>query len=218
MRSGRRAQAGLVRGCCLLVGATVVVAGLLAFVADRGFAAPDLGSAPQGPDHGDSQTAIAVSLGAQVVLAMVTQPHVVFTLSEHDLTVLAQAHPPSGVTGLTARVRNGLVVVSGQHPFGPFTVTPVARVSVAVDTRQSPPDLSSKVVELDIGQLGLPGFIQDRILGSFAGTIDLDRLFGGSPALQALRASLECVAVAPDGLHVGVHRPGVDPDTGVCGS
>lgn len=218
MRPPRHAQRGVVRGCCLLVAAAVVVTGALVFVAVRAFAAPDLGSAPQGPDHGDTQTAIALTLGSQVVLALVTQPHAVITLSEHDLTVLADAHPPAGVSGLTARVRDGLVVLSGQHPFGPFTVTPVAHVSVAVDTRQSPPALSSRVVELDLGQLGLPGFIQDRLLGSFAGTIDLDGLFGGSPALQALRSFLECVVVAPDGLRVGVHRPGIDPDTSVCGS
>jgi hypothetical protein len=213
-----RAQGGLVRGCCALLVVALVVLGAIAFIADRALAAPDLGAAPRGPDHGDSQTAIAVSLGSQLVLALIAQPHAVLTLSEHDLTVLAAAHPPSGVTGLTARVRNGLVVVSGQHPFGPFTVNPVAHVSVALDVNQAPPSLSSRVDQLDIGQLGLPGFIKDRILGSFASSINLDQLFKGSPALQALRANLECVAISPDGLLVGVHRPGFAPDTTVCAS
>lgn len=218
MTRAARAQGGLVRGCCVLVVAALVVAGALAFLADRALAAPDLGAAPAGPDHGNTQTAIAITLAAQLVPTLLIQPHAVLALSEHDLSVIAATHPPSNVTGLTARIRDGLIVLSGQHPFGPFTVNPVARVSLALDVNQSPPGLSSRVNELDIGQLGLPGFIQDRILGSFASTINLDQLFKGSPELAVLRANLECLAIAPDGLRLGVHRPGSAPDTTVCAS
>ena len=216
--SSRRAQSGLVRGCCLLGVVALVLLGFAAFLADRALAAPDLGQAPRGPGHGEGETAIAISLGTQLALALLTQPHAVVTLSEHDLTILAAEHPPSDVTGLTARVRDGRIVLSGQHPFGPFTVTPVARVVLNLDVKQSPPSLTSRVAQLDIGQLGLPGFIQDRVLSSFGSSIDLNALFNGSPALEAVRAFLECVSVAPDGLRVGVHRPGIALDTAVCGS
>ena len=37
-------------------------------------------------------------------------------------------------------------------------------------------------------------------------------------ALRALRASIECVVIAPDGVRVGVHRPGTAADAGVCGA
>lgn len=206
------------RGCCLLIALAVVLLGVLAFVAVRALAAPDLGPPPQGPDHGDGETAIAISLGSQVVTQLLTQPHAVVTLSEHDLTVLATAHLPSGWSNVTARSRDHLVVLSGQHAFGPVAVSPVTHVSVSLDVTKSPPSLKSNVVQLDIGQLGTPGFIRDRIFGSFGSSIDLNRIFSGSPALQALRANLECVAVAPDGLRVGVHRPGTQTDTAVCGS
>lgn len=216
--SPRRAQSGLVRGCCLLGVVALVLLGFAAFIADRALAAPDLGQSPRGPGHGESETAIAVTLGAQLALALLTQPHAVVTLSEHDLTVLAAAHPPRDVTGLTARVRDGRIVLSGQHPFGPFTVSPVARVVLSLDVTRSPPSLTSRVAQLDIGQLGLPGFIQDRILGSFGSSIDVNALFNSSPALEAVRAFLECVTVAPEGLRVGVHRPGIALDTAVCAS
>ena len=56
-----RAQAGLVRGCCLLVVLLVVVLGTGAFFADRALAAPSLGASPRGPAHGESEPAIAVA-------------------------------------------------------------------------------------------------------------------------------------------------------------
>jgi hypothetical protein len=216
--AARRAQRGLVRGCCLLGVAAVAIVGAVVFLAVRSLAAPDLGAAPQGPDHGDTETAIAVTLASQAVAELLAQPHAVVTLSEHDLTVLAAAHHPDDLSDVSARIRDQLIVLSGHRPFGPLTFTPVAHVSIRLDVTKSPPDLSSRVVELDVGQLGMPGFIRDRILGSFASTIDLNRLFSGSPALQALRANLECVAVVPEGLRVGVRRPGAQIDTSVCAS
>lgn len=217
MTAAHRPERGLVRGCCLLVGFAVVVLGVLAFLADRALAAPDLGPPPQGPDHGGSETAIALTLGAQVATELLTQPHAVVTLSEHDLTVLAAAHLGGSWQNVTVRARGPLMVLSGQHAAGPVTVTPVARLSITLDVTKSPPSLSSQVEELDIGQLGMPGFIRDRIIGTVASSIDLNRLFSGSPPLQLLRANLECVAVVPGGLNVGVHRPGEQADTSVCG-
>ena len=210
------------RGCCALSVALVVVLVVAVILAVRALAAPDLGAPPRGPDHGGDQTAIAISLSAELVPQLLLQPSAAVTLSEHDLTVLIDEHASAGLTGATARVRDGQILVSGQHPLGPFTVTPVAHLTLSLDPGQSPPALTSRVVELDVGQLGVPGFISDRVLGSLASSIDLDPLFGASPALQLLRANLECVAVVDNGqqagLRIGVHRPGAGADTTVCAS
>lgn len=217
-----RAQLGLMRGCCALVVVAVVVAGAAVFLAVRATAAPDLGAMPRGPSDGDNQAAIAVKLAAQLVPQLLLNPHGTVTLSEQDLTVLAGEHRAGGLADPTVRVRSGQLVLSGQHPFGPFTVTPVAHLAVALDTTKSPPVLTTQIQEFDVGQLGVPGFIRDRLVGSLTSTIDLGRLFGGLPALQALEGNIECAAVVDNGqqagLRVGVHRPGAGADTTVCAS
>ena len=217
MTAARRPERGLVRGCCLLVSLAVVMLGVLAFLAVRTLAAPDLGAPPQGPDHGDSEAAIADYLGAKVITLLLTQSHAVVTLSEHDLTVLAAAHLTSPWSNVTARVRDQLIVVDGQHPYGPLTITPVAHISLSLDVTKSPPQITTRVEQLDIGQLGMPGFIRDRLVGSFASSIDVNRVFSnGSPELQVLRATIDCMRVVPGGLTLGVHRPGTQTDTSVC--
>ena len=222
MTRRRRAQLGLMRGCCALVIVAVVVLGAAIFLAVRALAAPDLGAAPQGPDDGGDQAAIAVSLAAQAVPQLLLQSDATVTLSEHDLTVLINEHSAGGLSDATARVRNGEVVVSGQHPFGPFTVTPVAHLAISLDTSVSPPVLTTHVDEFDVGQLGVPGFIRDRILGSLSSSIDLDQLFSGTPPLRLLEGDIECVAVVDNGQHsglvIGVHRPGASSNTAVCAS
>lgn len=220
-----RAQLGLMRGCCALVVVAVVVAGAAIFLAVRATAAPDLGAAPRGPSDGDGQTAIAVKLAAELVPQLLLSSDGTVTLSEQDLTVLVNEHGAGGLSGATVRARNGRLVVSGQHPFGPFTVTPVAHLAVALDSAVSPPKLTTQVEEFDVGQLGVPGFIRDRLLGSLSSTIDLGQLFGGVPALQVLEANIECAAVVDGdtaqqeaGLRIGVHRPGAAANTAVCTS
>lgn len=220
MRPARRPERGLVRGCCLLIILLVVLLGAAAYFADRALAAPSLGPSPAGPDHGDTEAAIAAALGVQLAAELLTESHAVVTLSEHDLTVLAQAHNPhpNSLTNLTARVRDGLVVITADHPFGPFTVSPVARIAVALVSPGTSPSVSVTIVELDVGQLVLPGFIRDREVGSLAPTLSLNPLFSSSAALQALKANLECIVVASDGVRVGVHRPATAPDPSVCGA
>ena len=210
------------RGCCVLVIVLVVVLGAAIFLAVRALAAPDLGAAPRGPDDGRDQAAIAVTLAAQVVPQLLLHSDATVTLSEHDLTVLVNEHSAGGLRDATVRVRNGQVVVSGQHPFGPFTVTPVARLALSLDTSVSPPVLTTQVDEFDVGQLGLPGFIRDRILGSLSSSIDLNQLFSGTPPLELLEGDIECVAIVDTGqqagLVIGVHRPGATGNTTVCAS
>lgn len=214
-----RGQEGVVRGCCLLIALLIALLAGAAFMVDRAVAAPELGASPRGPDHGDSEAAIAVSLGVQLAAELVAQPHGTVTLSEHDLSVLAAAHNPQPTTfsGVAVRVRDHLLAVSGAHPFGPFSVTAVARMQLSLDASQAPPSLTTQVQQLDVGELTIPGFLRDRILGGLAGAISLDHLFAGSPALRALRANIECVDVALDGVRVGVHRPGTAADPSICG-
>jgi len=209
-----------VRGCCLLILLLIVVLGSAAFFADRVLADPSLGAAPAGPAHGESEAAIAVTLGAQLVAELVVQPHGVVTLSERDLTVLAQAHNPHphSLRNLIARVRDGLLVVEADHPFGPFSVKPVAHILLTLDSAATDPVVSTQLVELDVGALTLPGFLRDRMVGALAPSFTMNLLFSGSAALQLLRANLECVVVAADGVRVGVHRPATPPDPAVCGS
>ena len=104
------------------------------------------------------------------------------------------------------------------HPFGPFTVEPVAHTSLTLDSVASAPKVVMQVVELDVGALTLPGLIRDRMVGTLAPSFSMNLLFSGSAALQALRANLECVVVVADGVRIGVHRPGTAPDPAVCGS
>jgi len=192
--------------------------GFTAFVIDRAIAAPDLGAAPGGRDDGESQQAIALTLGAQLIAELVAQPHGVVTLSEHDLTVIAaQNNPhPDRYHDVMARVRNNLIAVSANTALGPMTVTAVAHVGVSLQQNGTAPQLAASVMDVDVGYLRLPGWLQDRLVGS--PTIMLDPVFNSTPALRAVRANIECVAVAPDGVHVGVHRPGTAADPGVCGA
>lgn len=220
-----RAQLGLIRGCCALVVVGVVIVGAAIFVAVRAAAAPDLGAAPRGPNDGDGQTAIAVKLAAELLPQLLLNSDGTVTLSEQDLTVLVNEQGAGGLSGATVRARNGQLVVSGQHPFGPFTVTPVAHLTLALDTTTSPPKLALQVEKFEVGQLGVPGFIRDRMLGNLSSSIDLGQLFGGSPALQALESNIECAAVVDGdpgqrqaGLRIGVHRPGAGANAAVCTS
>lgn len=215
MTRGRGAEHGVIRGCCLGVVLLLAILGMSAFVVDRAMAAPDLGAAPGGRDDGETQQAIAVSLGVQLGRELITGPHGVVTLSEHDLTVLAAEHNPhpDRYRDVAARVRDGLVVVSALTNYGPIATTVVAHINVALV--QSGARLDANVVRVDVGDLQVPGWVEDHFMGS--PTISLDQLFDSSPALQLLRANIECVLVAPDGVRVGVHRPGTGATPGVCG-
>ena len=218
MTRRRSAERGLFRGCCMGVVLLLALLGLAAFAIDRAVAAPDLGAPPGGRDDGESQLAIAVTLGVQLVAELAAQPHGVVTLTEHDLTVIAaQNNPhPDRYHDVMARVRSNLIAVSANTALGPMTVTVVAHVGVTLQQNGAAPQFAASVMEVDVGYLHLPGWLQDRLVGS--PTIMLDPVFNSTAALRALRASIECVVIAPDGVRVGVHRPGTAADAGVCGA
>jgi hypothetical protein len=212
-------QRGIVRGCCLGLLMLLILVGGSVFVADRALAAPELGAPPSGPSHGATETAIAIALGKEMAAQLLTSPHGVVVLSEEDLTVLAVANNPhpNEYRDVEVRVRDGLVVVSAQISAGPFTPTAVAHISLALQPGANGPVIVAQVPQLDIGMLGLPGFTGSGLVSQIDSALSLDRLFAIAPALSPLRTDIECVAVLPGGIAVGVHLPTVAADPSSCG-
>ena len=215
----RTGERGIVRGCCAGLVLLIVLAAAGAFLADRALAAPVLGAPPAGPAHGDNEVAIAVSLGASMAAQLLAGSHGVVVLSEQDLTVLADANnpQPTRYRDLQVRVRNGLLVASAQISFGPFTPTAVVHVSLTLQSGPQGPAIAAQVPEIDIGLLGVPRFFGDALVKEIDSALSLDKLFSVDPRLNALRTDIECVAVVPGGVAVGVHDPGIPTVASSCG-
>jgi hypothetical protein len=215
----RTDQRGIVRGCCLGLLMLLILVGGSVFVADRALAAPVLGAPPAGPSHGATEAAIAVALGKDMAEQLLTSSHGVVVLSEEDLTVLAVANNPhpTEYRDLQVRVRNGLLVVSAQVSAGPFTPTAVAHISLSLRPGTNGPVIAAQVPQLDIGMLGLPGFAGSGLVTQIDAALSLDRLFAIAPELSPLRPDIECVAVVPGGIAVGVHTPLVAAEPSSCG-
>jgi hypothetical protein len=218
-RRSHAAQAGLVRGCCfgLILLVVLVVGGIV--VGSKALAAPDLGAAPGGTVHGSSQAVIAAALGGDAATQLLAKDHAVVTVSERDLTVIASARNPSPdrFRNPQARIRNGEVVVSADTSVGPFGVTAVAWYQLIFNNSTASTQVTAQADKYAVGQLGLPGFIGDRLNPRGSTSLNLTALFAANPALQALSRALDCVAVQPDGVHIGFHRPGVAASPGMCG-
>jgi hypothetical protein len=214
----RATERGIVHGCCAGLVLLVMLAAGGAFLADRALAAPVLGGAPAGPSHGNSEIAIAVSLGTAMGVQLLAGSHGVVVLSEQDLTVLADANNPhpDEYRDLQVRVREGLLVASAQISVGPFNPTAVLHVSLSLQPGQNGPAIAAQVPEIDIGLLGVPSFFGDALVKEIDSALSLDRLFSVDPRLNALRGDIECVAVIPGGVAVGVHDPGVPTVASSC--
>lgn len=215
----RQREAGLVRGCCL---GLIILAALAIFAAVEGFRAladPGLGAAPSGPADGDSVVLIAVNLAGVATTQLLTGEHAVVVLSEQDLTVIAQARNPSPdrFRDPQVRIRNGLLVVSAQSSVGPFGVTPVVRLQLTFSDTAGTPQITATAMDYQVGQLGVPQWLGDRLAPQATTTFNLRTLFAANPALELLSQAMECVAVQADGVHVGFHRPGVTADPSRCG-
>ena len=217
-RPSRSAQAGLVRGCCLpvLVLAALLVVSIVA--GSRALAAPDLGAPPGGTAHGSSEAVIAAALGGQAATQLVAGDHAVVSLSERDLTVIATARNPSPARfrNPQARIRNDNVVVSADTSVGPFGVTAVATFQLLFSNASGTTQITAHAVDYSVGQLGIPGFIGDRLDPRGSASLNLTALFASNPALELLSQAMDCVAVHADGVHIGFHRPGVTPSTAPC--
>jgi hypothetical protein len=215
----RSAERGLVRGCCAGLILLLVVVGGTAFIADRALAAPALGSPPAGPSHGATELAIALAAGEQMAAQLLGGPHGVVTLSEQDLTVLAVANnpQPDAYRNIQVRVRNQLLVVSALIAAGPFTPTAVAHISLSLLPGSSGQVIAAHVPEVDVGLLGLPGFVAGGLVTQLNTALSLDVLFAVAPQLKVLRADIECVAVVPGGVAIGIHDPGVAALPSSCG-
>lgn len=217
-RRARRGQAGLVRGCCLGVLLLTVLAVGAAVLATRALAAPDLGAAPGGTAHGNSEVVVAAVLAGEAAAQLITGPHAVVVLSEHDLTVIAQARNPSPekYRNPQARIRNGDVLVSADTDLGPLGVTAVAAYRLSLSATGSATQVSAQPVAYEVGQVSIPGFVGDWLNPHTAATVNLTTLFASNAALEILSRALDCLSVQPDGVHVGFHRPGSGASDPAC--
>jgi hypothetical protein len=198
----------------------VVVGGGGAYVLVRAQAKPDLGADPRGPAHGSNEREISVYAAATLASGLATlHLHSTVPLSEQDLTVLLRAHtgPAIGFSDAHARIRDGHVVVDGSTTWGPLTVIGVGHLTATlVHDADGQPDVSLEITEIDAGSLTLPGFLRDAISQRINQSAPLHGLLASSQ-LRSLRPNLECVAVHPDALVLGVHAPGIPPDPAACG-
>ncbi len=187
-------------------------------VGSRALAAPDLGAPPGGTAHGSSEAVIAAALGGEAATQLVAGDHAVVSLSERDLTVIATARNPSPARfrNPQARIRNGDVVVSADTSVGPFGVTAVATFQLLFSNASGTTQITAHAVDYAVGQLGIPGFIGDRLDPRGSASLNLTALFASNPALELLSQAMDCVAVHADGVHIGFHRPGVTPSTAPC--
>ncbi len=208
----------LLRGCCFGLVLVVILVAATVFVGVRAMAAPDLGPPPGGTSHGGSDVVIAAALAGDAGTQLIVGEHAVVVLSEHDLTVIAQARnpAPNRFRNPQARIRTGDVVVSADTSLGPLGVTAVATFQLILTDSAAATSITAKAVDYAVGQLPVPGFLAERYDPRGSATLNLTQLFASNAALELLSKLLECVSVRPDGVHVGFHRPGSTPDTS-CG-
>jgi hypothetical protein len=208
------------RGCLVLV--VIVVALLVAggVLSAMALSTPDLGAPPGGRDDGDSEPAIAAAIAARLGPQLIAHEHGVVALSEHDLTVLVRENnpQPDRFRDPQARLRDGLVVIDARTPVGPFTVDAVGRLALRLSSGSDGlPRVAAQFRAVQVGSLGLPDFaaqaVQDRIQQAF----DLQDVLSSNEFLRLARSSLDCVAVAGDGVRLGFHRPGAAQAPGDCG-
>lgn len=215
--AGHPGQAGLVRGCCLLIIVLVTLAAAGAALGSRALAQPDLGAPPGGVSHGDTETAVAATLAASLALQLLSAQHALMVLSEHDLTVVAAARNPHPDRwhDLAVRIRAQQLVVSALVDVGPFASTGVVRLALQY-VSGTPPQVTVSPTAYALGQFDIPQWLASRFAGGASSTLDLTAMLERNRGLAALRSQLECATVRDDGIHVGFHRPGVTADPSTC--
>ena len=215
--SSPRHEAGLVGKVALVL--VVAVVAFTAWTYLRLSSTPDLGAAPQGPGHGDSDAALAAYTLVSLVglLHPAGSAQATVTLTEQDLTTIARGRASSALANPQVRVRDGKLVVSGGARVLGVGVTAVGRLGLQlVDGSDGIPDISATIDEIDAGQLTLPGFLRDAIANQVQSQSHLDDVLQADVRLELLRPALECVAVVPAGVVLGFHRPLAAPDPSRC--
>jgi hypothetical protein len=214
-----RHQRGLGRGCAVLIGAALVVVLLLVYGYVRATSTPDLGAPPRGPEHGQDQRSIAVSMAARLAPGLLLAPHATVSVSEQDLTVIIRENDsePDRFRDPEARVRDGKVVIDAHTSVGPLSVIAVARLGLALATGNGqPPDVRVDIAAIDAGSLSLPWFVRDAIRQRIESSVTLNGVFSSNPDLNRLRPFLDCVAVTSQDVLLGFHRPGTDANPQGC--
>lgn len=212
----QRTQAGLIRGCVvLLVLLGAFVAGSV-WLTTKILATPNLGAAPRGPAHGIDETSLAISIVTEITPALVQNEHAEVVLNEADLTLLAALHnpDPQRYRDPQARIRNGQVVISSGTQVGPLNTTAVAWVTLTLDSQNH--DVVSQVTDVQLGQLDVPSWARGSVDSRGDAVVSMDSLLANS-VLKILVSQMDCLKVGDDGLHLGFHRPGVTADPSACG-
>lgn len=213
----RRRRRGCLWALLAVAAALLVVGGVLAALA---LSSPDLGDAPGGADDGDSQEAIAAKLGGSLAAQLLQRDHAVVTLSERDITVLVGENNPNPdrFRDPQARIRDGLVVIDAHTPVGPFTVDAVAKLALSRTVGSDGlPQVSASFKAVQVGGLGLPDFAAQALQNRIQQAFDLQDVLSSNDILRLARRELDCVAVSPDGVRLGFHRPGAPEAAGDCG-
>ena len=207
-------QRGAIRGCCIGLALMIVLTGAAALLLFRLTNTPDLGTAPSGSDDGASVQAIAASLAKEVGTGLASSAQTVILVSERDLTVLAvEDNPdPSLFADPQVRSRGGRLVLSAADSLGPLHVVTTATLRVGLS---DPGDISVTVVELDVGDQVIPGFMHSAFDPRGDGAFSLTPFLGQS-GMSALRSLIECVAAVPGGVELGFHRQGAPSDSALC--
>lgn len=210
----RTGERGALRGCCIGLAVMIVLAAASLVLLLRLTGTPDLGLAPAGARDGASGPAIAATLATQVGDGLSSSPQTTVTVSERDLTVLAgEDNPDPGMfTDPQVRSRGGRLVLSAGSHLGPMAVVTIVKLSLSLTASG---DITLAVVELDVGEQVVPGFIRADIDPRGNAPFDLSSLLGEA-GMTAFRSLVDCVAVVPGGVELGFHRQGVPADAGYC--
>ena len=199
------------RGCCMLVLPALIALVFSSFAIGQALAAPDLGAPPRGPVDGYDQTQLINKIAADVTQGLKTSPHVTETLSEDDLGVLARAFnpDPEQFTDAQARIRDGLLVVSGLAHLGPASIIAVARFDVGLNLVSGGLQrVDVHLKNLELGQFIAPDWMQGPLSTQGITAPDIGQAFS-SPSLAGIANDVDCAIVTSQGLEIGFHRVGV---------
>jgi hypothetical protein len=192
----------------------IVLTGAAALLLLRLTGTPDLGAPPSGSDDGASQQAIAATLAPLVADGLSSSAQTAVLLSERDLTVIAAENNPDPemFTQPQVRSRDGELLLSAASNLGPMPVVTTVKLSLHLTGAG---DVALGVVELDVGDQIIPGFLRSALDPRGNAPFDLSP-FLGAPGMAAFRPLVECVAAVPGGVELGFHRQGSPENPGIC--